>query len=157
MIDPGAARALLLAASVLAAMTGAAPAAKPLEVVFVCQYGYAKSLVAAKHFERMAAERGVTVHVVARGLTPKDSVPGSIATAMRGDGLPVDGYTPVALTANDMAAADVVASFGVDSPFPTRARVLRWDDVGALSEDYPKAREQIRAHLKPLLDELSKR
>ena len=132
------------------------PPAEPLEVVFVCQYGYAKSLVAAKHFERMAAERGLTVKVVARGLTPKGSVPAPIAQALRGDGLAVDGYAPVALSASDVATADVVATFGIDSPFPTEARVLRWDDVGALSEDYPKAREQIRAHLGPLLDELSK-
>jgi hypothetical protein len=138
-------------------LASAAPVTTPLEVVFVCQYGYAKSLVAAKHFERMAAERGLTVRVSARGLTPKDAVPAPIEQALRGDGLPVDGYAPVALAASDVAAADVVVTFGVDSPFPSKGRVVRWDDVGALSEDYPKAREQIRAHLAPLLDELSKR
>jgi protein-tyrosine-phosphatase len=149
--------ACLLAIAAQAAPARAAPPAQPLEVVFVCQYGYAKSLVAAKHFERMAAERGLEVSVVARGLTPKDSVPAAIAQALRADGLAVDGYAPVALSAGDVASADLVVSFGVDSPHPTKARVLRWDDVGALSEDYSKAREQIRSHLGPLLDELSAR
>jgi protein-tyrosine-phosphatase len=157
--------ALLFSAVALATGAFAAPApipapaasAKPLEVVFVCQFGYAKSLVAAKHFEAMAAARGLKVHVIARGLTPKDHVPEPIASALRGDGLPVDGYTPLALAASDVANADVVATFSIEQPYPTKARVLRWDDVGALTEDYPAARAQILAHLAPLLDELAAR
>jgi fructose-specific phosphotransferase system component IIB len=146
---------ITLAFASLTLAAGAAPAAKPLEVVFVCQHGYAKSLVAAKHFEAMAAARGLKVHVVARGLTPKDHVPEGIGNALKGDGLPVDGYLPVALAAKDIADADVVVAFGIDLPYPSRATVRRWDDVGALTEDYPKARDQIRGHLGTLLDELA--
>lgn len=131
-------------------------ASDALKVVFVCQYGYAKSLVAAKHFERMAAERGVPVQVSARGLTPKAAVPATIAAPLRADGLPVDGYAPVALTASDVADADVVIAFGVDIPHPSKALVRRWDDVGGLTEDYPGARDMIRLHLRVLLDEIAR-
>lgn len=148
--------ALLLAAVSIAANAPPALAApEPLKVVFVCQYGYAKSLVAAKHFEQMAAERGVQVQVIARGLTPKATVPGAIAAPLRADGLPVDGYTPAMLTASDVADADVVVAFGIEIPYPTKAIVQRWDDVGALTEDYPAARNTIRSHLRALLGEIA--
>lgn len=149
-------RHALLLCLLLASPLHAAPAATPLEVVFVCQHGYAKSLVAAKHFEKLAAERGLAVHVIARGLTPKDHVPDPIANALRSDGLPVDGYTPVALAAKDVADADVVVAFGIDLPYPSKALVRRWDDVGALTEDYPAARTQIQTHLQALLDEIAR-
>lgn len=153
--------ALLLLLLVGLATTGCAMKPKPpaqtaptLELVFVCQYGYAKSLVAAKHFERMAAAEGLAVVVSARGLTPKDAVPESLAAALRQDGFEVADYRPTALQASDLEGVDYVLTFGVDLPFATTGTTTRWDDVSALSENYGKARDEIVAHLKALLAQL---
>jgi chromate transporter len=48
--------------------------AKPRLVVFVCEHGSAKSLVAASFFERLAKERGMPVRAISRGTFP--AIPG---------------------------------------------------------------------------------
>ena len=44
-------------------------------VVFVCEHGSVKSLVAQEWFNRRAKERGLAVRAVSRGITPDASVP----------------------------------------------------------------------------------
>ena len=47
------------------------PAPRPDEVVFVCEHGAAKSVVAAQYFNKLAGERGLAVRAVARGAEPQ--------------------------------------------------------------------------------------
>lgn len=135
----------------------ASPAEAPTDVVFVCQHGYAKSLVSSRHFERMAEQRGIPVRVVARGITPADSVPGRLVDALGVDGFDVKSYRPQALGMEDLADAEYVVSFGNYVPESPNASRLDWDDVSALSEDYPRARNEIVDHLNELLDEIETR
>lgn len=137
-----------------APLSSTSPQEEPTNVVFVCQYGYAKSLVASSHFERMAEERGIPVRVTARGITPNESVPEPLVASLSGDGFEVASYRPQALGTDDLADADYVVSFGNDVPESPGASRLDWGEVSALSEDYPKARGEIVAHLSELLDEL---
>ncbi len=127
---------------------------EPTDVVFVCQYGYAKSLVSSRHFERMAKDRGIPVRAIARGITPNDSVPGPLAAALSGDGFGVESYQPQTLGTDDLADADYVVSFGNEVPESAGASRMDWSDVSALSVDYLKARNEIVAHLSNLLDEI---
>ena len=126
---------------------------KPVTVVFVCQYGYGKSLVAARHFERKAAANGLTVQVLARGLTPTASVTPAMVTALANDGFDVGQFRPSALTVADIAAADRIVSFGVDVP-DALSITTRIDDVPALSQDYGAGRDRIVQILDRLLIEL---
>ena len=146
---------VVFAGAAAMAQTGSTPqATQPVDVVFVCQHGYAKSLVAAKHFERLAASQGLAVRALARGITAKDPVPQKLATALGQDGIEVAGFNPVALAAKDLEGAEYVLTFGVDLPFATTGATTRWDDVSALSENYPKARDEIVAHLTTLLERI---
>ena len=126
---------------------------KPVKLVFVCQQGYAKSLLAALQFERKAAAHGLTVEVIARGLTPAAAVPAPLASAMARDGFAVADYRPSALTEFDLLTADRVVSFAVEIP-NDRGVVRRIDSIPPLSEDYGKARDQMNAELNALLTEL---
>ena len=74
-------------------------------VVFVCEHGSAKSLVAASLFERMARERGVEARAISRGTAPDASVPPAVVEALRADGFDVAAFRPQALTGADVAAA----------------------------------------------------
>ena len=126
---------------------------KPITIVFVCQQGYGKSLVAARHFERKAAANGLTVHVLARGVTPTPTVAPTIVAGLANDGFDVGQFRPSALTAADIAAADRIVSFGVDVP-EALSVTTRIDDVPALSQDYGVARDRIAQILDRLLIEL---
>jgi protein-tyrosine-phosphatase len=57
----------------------------PRLVVFVCEDGSAKSLVAASFFERLAKERGIAVRALSRGTAPDASMPAAVVEALRGD------------------------------------------------------------------------
>lgn len=126
---------------------------KPVTIVFVCQHGYGKSLVAARHFERKALANGLNVHVLARGVTPAPAVTPALVSALAKEGFDVAQFRPIALTAADIAAADRIVSFGVDVP-EALAITMRVDDVPALSQDYGAGRDRIDQVLDGLLIEL---
>lgn len=109
----------------------------PRLIVFVCEHGSAKSLVAASFFERMAKERGIVVRAVSRGTAPDASVPAAVVEALRGDGFDVAAFKPQRLKEADVLAADRVVAIGVDLGgvgAKTRAGVVRWDDIAFFSE-----------------------
>jgi arsenate reductase (thioredoxin) len=128
-----------------------AAAAEPVDVVFICQHGYAKSLVAARHFERLALGRGLAVRVVARGLTPAPGVPDPLAANLRRDGFEVAGFRPAPVSVADLAGAEHIVGLGVTPPRGKHATVERWDDLPALDAGYGVARDAIAARFEPLL------
>ncbi len=48
---------------------------EPRTVVFVCLHGSGKSLIAAEHFRRFAAQRGLDVRTASAGPDPDPEVP----------------------------------------------------------------------------------
>jgi len=66
-------------------------------VVFVCEHGSVKSLMAAQWFNRLAHERGLRLRAVSRGLTPDAAVPGPVADHLAGHGFDLRGFTASAL------------------------------------------------------------
>jgi len=129
-------------------------------VVFVCEHGSAKSLVAASFFERMAKERGVAVRAVSRGTAPDTSVPAAVVDALRNDGFDVAAFKPQRLQDADVLAAERVVAIGIDLGevgANARTAVGRWDDIPPFAASYPKARQAIRSHIRSLLDDLERR
>src|SRR5215467_9813815 len=70
------------------------PAAKPETVVFVCEHGSAKSVIAAAHFNRLAAEKGLPYRAIARGTKPDDVVAPAVKAGLASDGLDVSNWKP---------------------------------------------------------------
>lgn len=122
-------------------------------VVFVCEHGSVKSVVAAEWFNRMARERGLGLRAVPRGVTPDASVPLVIADALRRDGFEVGGLAPRRLDAADLAGALRIVAMGLD-PAALSAdgvSVERWDGIPPASESYAAARDAIRKRIETLL------
>jgi len=131
--------------------------AQSATVVFVCEHGSAKSLVAASLFDRMAKEKGVAARAISRGTAPDPSVPEVVVQALRGDGFDVSSFRPQALTEADAAASARLIAIGVDlGPLAAKAgpRALRWDGVPPVSTSYPEARRDLVARIERLLEEL---
>jgi arsenate reductase (thioredoxin) len=124
-------------------------------VLFMCPHGAAKSVLASAYFERLAKERGLNVTVKSAGTAPDPAVAPAVAAHLARRGYPVPTAPPRKATAADMAA-DVVISIGCDlSEVPEpRGRVVRWDEVPALSEDFGRADEAIRKRVIELVEEL---
>lgn len=125
----------------------------PRNVVFVCDHGSGKSLIAAEHFRRLAAGRGLDVDATSLGIEPDAEVPPRVVKGLLEDCIDVRGYRPRRLTGEALATASYVVSFGCDlgALAPPGLRVERWDDAPAVREDFRAARDLIVARLPRLL------
>ncbi len=126
-------------------------------IVFVCEHGSVKSIIAAQWFNRMAAERGAHLRGVSRGLEPDAQIPEAVAANLRKDGFDLTGVTPVRLQEADLTQVRYVVAIGVKSPLLDKipASLQRWDDIPPASANYSAARDAMRAKIAALLDTLA--
>jgi protein-tyrosine-phosphatase len=125
-------------------------------VVFVCEHGSAKSVIAARHFERLAARRGLKVRAVARGVTPDEALPARVRGGLEADGLGPGEFTPRRFEPAEGTSARRVVVIG-DAALPgERVRVEHWREVPAVSADYGAARDAIVRQIEGLLDRLER-
>ena len=135
---------------------GSRQANTPPTVLFMCPHGAAKSVLASAYFERLAKARGLNVRVVSAGTEPDREVAPAVASHLSRNGYPVPVAEPKRVTADDMADADIVISIGCDlSGLPQpRGRLVKWDDVPALSDGFSTADARIRQRVHELIEEL---
>jgi arsenate reductase (thioredoxin) len=124
-------------------------------VVFLCEHGAVKSVMAAAYFNRAAQERGIAVRAVARGVTPDEGVPDRIATALAHEGFDVGSFKPQGMAVDESEQAMRVVAIGVEPSPPLRgaADIEQWNDVPA-SSDYDATRAALMRHIAALLQEL---
>lgn len=147
-------RVLFACAALAACIAGAGEPART--VVFVCEHGSVKSLIASELFNRAASERGLPIRSVSRGIQPDARVPERILERLREDGVDASAFRPRAVQAADLAGALRVVAIGIDvAKLPPNAVAERWDDVPPASVDYAAARETLERHVNALLDTLA--
>jgi arsenate reductase len=152
---------VLLAAAIFATfiVLPAAAAETVEQVLFICERGNVKSLMAASYFNQLAAERKLPLRAVSRGVSPNStSVPAAIVAGLHAEGIEVGDYRPIALGSSDASRSHHVVTIGTDLPHstqPAQATVERWNDVPAASTNYAAARDSLRARVKDLIERLS--
>jgi arsenate reductase (thioredoxin) len=155
-------RRLLIAGIVAALTVYATQAAEPRpirQVLFVCEHGNVKSLMAATYFNELARSRGLPFRAVSRGLAPdSDRVPDFVKTPLTAEGYDVSTFRPQRLTDDDISAAARVIAISTALPADAASAAAKsehWNDVPAASTDFARSRESIRAHVTELLDRLA--
>lgn len=134
---------------------------QPLEsgnVLFVCEHGSVKSLLAKLLFERTAAREGLTLHAVSRGTAPDAAVPEWMRAALERDGFDIGAWRPVALSPRDLRSAQRVVTFDVTlaSDGLVGPATEHWDGLPSVSRDYGMGREAIAARVEELVQELKR-
>ena len=129
------------------------------QILFVCEHGNVKSLMAASYFNQLAQERGLPVRAVARGSAPNSTtVPPAIVRGLRGDGFDVSAFHPSAVSASDVSASQLVITIGTALPLDTQTAQLKleqWNDVPPASVDYGGSRDSLKSHIKDLVEQLA--
>jgi len=125
-------------------------------VVFICEHGSSKSLVATALFNRIAEQRNLPVRAISRAVGPEtvDSrVPPKLVRSMAADGFQVKGFQPQAVTASEIANASQVIVIGYDGELKNQAnaRVERWNDIPPASLEYDSATKALASHIEVLL------
>jgi arsenate reductase (thioredoxin) len=158
---------ILIALSSLAISTGAQTGAQglaagnsagPPRIVFVCEHGSVKSLVAMEYFNRRAKARGLAYRAVARGTEPELMVPRAVRDGLRSDGFDVSAFEPRKFEDSDIDRASLIVSFDQDlaSFVGARAQYLKWDDLPGILSDYTRGKDAIVRHVDALLEELAR-
>lgn len=125
----------------------------PHRVVFVCEHGAAKSVLAAAEFNALAEARGAPVRAIARGTAPDPTFAPVVVDTLSREGVDLDAATPIAFAASDVEAALCVVTFDqprVHSMIPDDVPVESWDGLPPVSADFDKARRAIRSRVQAL-------
>lgn len=134
---------------------------KPVDekpVVFVCQRGAAKSVMAAAIFNERAAARKLPFRAEARGVTPDPAMMPEAVDGLRADGLTAAQKTPVGVSRDDVERAAIVVAFDPIPPdIAADSPIQEWDGMPGVRAGYAAARDAMLPRIDALLDELARR
>ena len=147
---------IILAAALILAAFAQQPT--PAKVVFVCEHGAAKSIIAAAEFERLAKQQGLAVQVVSRGTTPDAEIGAAVKQGLKKDGIDLGAAKPVKISAKDLEGATRVVTFGPDlTPWlPKGAKALDWSATPSPGQDFGVAKDYIMRQLEALAADMKK-
>jgi chromate transporter len=126
-------------------------------ILFLCQQGGAKSVIAAEYFNRLARENGLPYAAVAAAAEePYADVPSIVVEFLGRDGVDVSGFKPRRVESRDIAEAERVVSIDcrLDGLAQEPARLDRWDDVPKVSEGIDASAHAISRYVETLVNEL---
>lgn len=151
---------LLLGALAGAQTAHPPPGAGSSTIVFVCQHGAAKSVIAAAYFNRMAAEKDLPYRAVARGTNPDETVEPVVKAGLAAEGLDISAWRPRAISDDDIKHAKSVVSLATDlakiKP-DVKTKLVEWNDIPAMKGKYEVARNPIVKHVTELVEKLADR
>jgi arsenate reductase len=129
-------------------------APREASIVFVCEHGAAKSVIAATLFNKLAAERGLRQRAIYRGATPQAELSAATLKGLRDDGLLLPADKPAPITPGDVNAATYIFAIGCTLPESATAsgKAESWTDVPEVSDGYAAARDAIRRHVQRLIE-----
>lgn len=143
----------------LGAQQAAAAPVKPVKsVLFVCEHGTVRSLLAKVLFEQYAAEAGLPMQAVSRGTRADSVVPGWMMKGLDADHVTLGSWRPQTLGPADLASAAFVVSFDVPvaATAGARAQRVQWDGLPSVSADYATGRDAIKVRVHALVDSLKR-
>jgi hypothetical protein len=146
-------RAVLALGAMLVAIPVAGMASpKPPTVLFICEFGTAKSAIARELFRRRARARGVAVTAFSRGLKIEDHISPPLRQKLDAEGIDSrhDGFA--LLTPTDIRTADIVVTFATLPTAYRPRKLLDWRALPSVNDAYPAARADLDRRIDGLLD-----
>lgn len=145
---------LLLATAHVLRAQSAVTSARP--VLFVCEHGTVRSLIARLEFDRYARHVGLRMPAESRGTQPDSALPAWMAIALARDSISIGIWRPQRLLSADLMHAAIVVSFDVPDSATALTHVPRqqWNGLPSVSRNYAEGRDAIRARVHRLVDSL---
>lgn len=123
-------------------------------VVFVCEHGSVKSVMAAALFNASAKERNLDLRAVARGTQPDDQVPARVAKHLKQEGVNIEEFKPRSVSEPELSAALRVVAIDVPRGQLQSSRGIdHWEGIPS-SSDYMAARSALNQRVQELQFEL---
>jgi protein-tyrosine-phosphatase len=123
----------------------------------VCEHGSAKSIIAAAHFNDVAARNGLPYRAIARGVHPDKEIPTYIASGLAAEGLNISGWQPKLLGEGDALSSDRMITLGCALPTSKAFAAGKRQDwnIPSPTENYKNASRAISERVASLLKELA--
>ena len=121
-------------------------------IIFVCEHGAAKSIIAAAYFNKFAREKNLRFHAIARGTHPDSELSPITVAGLHDDGLTPNESVPQKLSLEETESAQQIIAFcELPDEFQRNKNTEQWNDVPPVSENYEKARDMIVSKLKAMM------
>jgi protein-tyrosine-phosphatase len=127
---------------------------KGSRIIFVCEHGAAKSIIAAAYFNKLAKEKNLEVHAMARGTHPDPELSPKTVEGLLADGLDSPELKPHLLELEDLENTGLIVSFCELPHEYQQTKIEQWNDVPPVSENYEQARDTILGHMNSLFVKL---
>jgi arsenate reductase len=122
-------------------------------IVFVCEHGAAKSIIAAAYFNKLACETNSDLQAIARGTHPDQELSHKAIMGLQKDGLTPTESIPQKLSRADLDTAQRIITFcELPNEYEQKTVIEFWNGIPPVSENYEKARDAIMARLNHLLN-----
>lgn len=125
-------------------------------IIFVCEHGAAKSIIAASYFNKLANEKSLNIKAIARGTNPDEELSPKTIQGLSEDGLQSTESSPQKITLEEIKSAQQLITFCnlSDEEYHQAVEVEHWDDVPPVSENYQIARNAILKNINQLINKL---
>ena len=133
--------------------------AAPQVILFVCEHGAAKSVIAAAYFNRLAAEKGLSYRAITRGVNPDQEISSRIVGGLASDGLDVSAWKPQKISDADVDNADRVITLACSLPKKESSKAVKvteWNNVPE-GADYKATRKAIVDRVTELVNTLAQK
>ncbi|MFL6446244.1 MAG: hypothetical protein ACJ746_00860 [Bryobacteraceae bacterium] len=127
-------------------------------IVFVCEHGSAKSVIAAAHFNDLAQKNGIPYLATARGINPDKEIPPYVRTGLSREKLDIKDWQPKPFAKQDAVKAERIVTLGCVLPKSMSTgltRLQNWNDVPSPKDNFRDASEAIAARVASLVTELA--
>ena len=121
-------------------------------IVFVCEHGAAKSILAASYFNKLANEMGSASRAIARGTNPDQALSPQTIAGLAKDGLHPTEMAPRKLTEVELQEAQRVIAF-CELPAEYKSPLVDyWEGIPPVSENYEQARDALIGRIREFLN-----
>jgi arsenate reductase (thioredoxin) len=126
------------------------------KIIFVCEHGAAKSVIAAATFNRLAKERGLEFEAVCRATAPDSTLNPGTRAGLKSDNIKPN-TDPQKLTFTDTVGVERIIIFTpLPADYRTTIPVENWSSVHNIDAAYPLRKDAITKQINILLDKLEK-
>ncbi|MBI2331840.1 MAG: hypothetical protein HYU84_06740 [Chloroflexi bacterium] len=126
-----------------------------MKILFVCEHGAAKSVIAAAYLNQIAKEKGLILQAVAFGTTPDEAFAPAAVSGLLRDKITLAGSKPTKITRAEIESAQMVVSFcNLPADYGNSDNIQYWQGIPPVSVDYETARNAILERLNILVKEI---
>jgi arsenate reductase len=127
------------------------------KIVFVCEHGSAKSVIAATYFNELAKKKNIPWVAVARGTNPDAQISPKTKNLLALENILDTTFVPQKISQKDVdAARQIILFFPLPDSINAKDKTRDWLGVQALNDNFQKLKDDIVTRLIPLVDSLAK-